>query len=241
MGLFDLFSDKNEKKAANAQKAGLDAGRTAAYGYLDTGLAGATDQYGTAKAEFDPYAARYESGASSYADALGLGGPEGTARVQGQFAASPGYQFQQDEAAKAALRSGSAAGMLGSGNTYAAILGRSSDLANQEYGGYLDRLSEYDQRGLTTAGARAGIDTGLGDVINNTNVNKADIGWQTETGKGQATANYQLGKDRTGQNIFSAVTGGLKLAAPFLSGGASIFSGSGAGAGLNAAGYRGLI
>lgn len=219
MGFFSMFSNKNEQAAQNDQISGLKKGRAAAYGQLDKGLAGLTGQYGTARSEFDPLQATYNKGSQSYADALGLNGPEGNTRATAQFQTGPGYQFAVQQAQQGILRNQSATGMLGSGNTDIALQDRGNQLANQEYGSYLDRLGGYDAKAMSVAGARAGIDTGLGNQILGVGRDKAQIGWNTETGTGQARANYQLGKDRTSANIFGAITGGLSLGAKLLGAG----------------------
>lgn len=57
------------------------------------------------------------------------------------FFASPDFLFRQQEGDKAITRNASALGGLASGNTGAALVGRSSDLAAGEYGNYFNRLS----------------------------------------------------------------------------------------------------
>lgn len=216
MGLFSMFSDKNEKAGRDAQIGGLHKGRQVSYEELDKGLAGLAGQYGRARSEFDPLAETYNKGSQSYADALGLNGPEGQARARTGFQTGPGYDFTVNQALEGVKRNQSASGMLGSGNTDIALQDRAHGLANQEWGGYLDRLGGYDSKAIGVAGARAGIDTGLGDQMLGVGRDKANIGWQTETGIGGAKANYQFGKDRTSSNIFGAITGGLSLGAKLL-------------------------
>ena len=46
--------------------------------------------------------------------------------------------------------------MAGSGNTLQAITGLASNLANQEYGSYLDRLQGLSGQGLSAAGSMSG-------------------------------------------------------------------------------------
>lgn len=216
MSWWDIFSNSNEDQARKDQIGGLNSGRNEAYKYLDLGLQGLGGQYGNALGYFKDLASTYGRGSRSYADALGLNGAQGQTRARSQFQTGPGYQFQQDQAAQAALRAGSAQGMLGSGNTSLALENNASQLANQEWGSYLDRLGGYDSKALAAAGAQAGISTGYGDAIMNANSQKANIGWNAETGIGQANANYELGKDRTSANIFGAITGGLSLGSKFL-------------------------
>jgi hypothetical protein len=216
MGLFDLFSSNNEKKAAKAQKAGLNAGRDAAYGELDKGL-GAYNQYaGQAQGYYQPYADTSLKANSSYADALGLNGADGNARTTAAFQAGPGYEFAMDQGLQQLERRASARGALGGGGLTADSIGYAQGLANQEYGNYLDRLQGLQTQGVGIAGNQAGIATGQGAAAYDTYGNRANIGWQAETGKGQADAQYQMSKDQTGANIFNAITGGLSLGGKLL-------------------------
>ena len=106
MSLIDLFSDKNEKAARDAQVSGINAGRTAASGALaegktalgtgaaaaktalGSGLSGAgtalnrgradlQGNYATADSFYAPLADTANRGAMSYADALGVNGDGG--------------------------------------------------------------------------------------------------------------------------------------------------------------------
>lgn len=216
MGIFDMFSNKNEKKGRDEQIRGLRRGRDEAFKYLGAGEGELRGRYGEADDFFEPLSDTYGRGSRAYAEALGLYGDEGIDAARGRFRAGPGYEFQQEEAAQRALRQGSAMGMLGSGNTAIALQDRASSLADQEYDDYLDRLGGYDSKAMGVAGSRAGIATGLGDRLMDVNRDRSEIGWNTETGVGQARGNYQLGKDRTSSNIFGALTGGLKLGTKLL-------------------------
>lgn len=216
MGLFDLFSSSNEKKAAKKQKEGLDLGRSTAFGDLSTGEADLRSQYGSAGGYFEPLAETYGLGSRLYGDALGLYGDEGTARAREAFTTGPGYDFAMDQGTQAVLRNASATGALGGGQTSIDLTRFAQGLANQEYDGWLDRIGGYDDKAMETARARAGIDVGLGDQLLGLSRDRAGIDWSTETGKGQADANYQLSKDQTGANIFNAITGGLSLGAKLL-------------------------
>ena len=217
MGLLDIFSG-NAEDAAKAQKAGLNKGRTLAMGDLDTGLSAYKDYAGKAMGEYDAYAPTLQNGFNSYADALGLNGAGGVSSAQQQFQTSPGYQFQMDQAVQQALRSGSAQGLLGSGNTTNAITDRASGLANQEWGSYLDRLGGLGTQGLNVAQQQAGIQQGIGTQAYNTSGQKAGLNWSAETGIGNANA--QQAQAEAG-GILNALSFGTKLLGMFGSGGMS--------------------
>jgi hypothetical protein len=211
MGLFDLFSDKNEKKAANAQKAGLRAGRDVAYGELDKGMGEYNRYADQAYGEYAPYADAGRKGTNAYADALGLNGADAAAAARDNFTKSAGYDFARDEAMQAVERSASAAGYLGSGNLATALQDRAAGLASTESGAWLDRLGGLMEQGATVADRQAGVRTGQGANAYANAAARGQIGWNTETGQGAAEAEYQKSKDQSGMNIFNAVTGLIKL------------------------------
>lgn len=215
MGIFDLFSSGNEKSAMRKQQAGINAGRTLAMGDLDQGQADYDRYAGQAYDEFGTYDQLGRGSSNMYGDALGLGGAEGNARATSAFQAGPGYEFQRDEALRALERTGAARGQTDTGNLYTALTDRAGNMANQEYGGWLDRLSQNTDRGINVAGSRAGILSNQGQTAYGTGGAKAGLNWAAETGIGQAGAEYEKSKDQTGANIFDAVMGGLKLFAGF--------------------------
>jgi hypothetical protein len=132
-------------------------------------------------------------------DALGINGPEGTARAQSQFSAGPGYQFAFDQAQKAAIGGANAAGMAPSGNTLDALTRLGTNYGNQAWQQYLDNLNRQlglqAQVGTSAAAGKAGAQltggtgaanlygaTGskLADLLSGTGVNAAGITWGGE-------------------------------------------------------------
>lgn len=211
MALMDILSG-GAKKAANSQKQGLIQGQEQAFHYLDDARrdygAGATAALG----EYDAYSPTLEKGFNTYADALGLNGAQGNANAQSAFTAGPGYQFLVDEATQAALRAGSAQGNLASGNTTAAITDRASGLANQEWSSWLDRLNGLGTQGLGVAQQRSGIQTGIGQVGYDLGKEKAQVGWNTQTGIGNANAQQAQAE---GAGVLGAISLGTKLLGGF--------------------------
>jgi hypothetical protein len=231
MGLLDLFSDRNEKAARDEYAQGYDKARKSAFGSLDTGEKDLRGQYGRAQGYYDPYAARYGAGSQMYSNALGLGGAQGTQDAQGAFQAGPGYDYAVKQGLQGVMRNASSLGNIASGNTAMALQDRGNQLANQEYGGWLNRLQGMDQLGLQTAGAQAGVSQGLGDRLLGLAGDRAGINWAADTGTGAARGNYEMGKDQSGANIFGGIMGGLSLGAKLLGGGMG-GGGSAWGAGL---------
>lgn len=83
-------------------------------------------------------------------------GMQGLAQYAGQvaqpFQQSPGYQWTQDEAQRAVMANQSARGLVNSGSTLRALQDRSANLANQEYGTYMNRLASLAGMGQTATG-----------------------------------------------------------------------------------------
>lgn len=94
------------------------------------------------------------------------------------------YKFQEAEGRKALERSAAAKGMLGSGNTLAALLSRGQQQAQSAYGTEADRLS-----GLV--GQRYGYDTEMADAAAKRYA--ADIDAKTEMAKTM----YEIASKRT--------------------------------------------
>jgi hypothetical protein len=104
---------------------------------------------------------KYGGATDLYLDALGVNGAGGADRAKSAFTVGPGYQFQQDEAAKIAANKAASLGIAGSGNTLQAISDRAQNIANTEYGSYLDRLASFVNPELSaTSGAASGIASG---------------------------------------------------------------------------------
>jgi hypothetical protein len=216
MSLWDYFSDDNEEAARDAKIAGINSGRRKAFGDLDTGRMDVTNAANTSLGYYTPYEAPDLAATNTYADALGLNGAEGNARATGAFQASPGYGFDVDQAVQSIMRTASARGQLGGGGVTADLAKTITGLANDQYGGWLDRLYGLNSQGATIAGQKAGITTGLGSQLLGIDTNKGLIDWNAENGIGGANAGYELSKNQSGANIFNAITGGLTAGAKLL-------------------------
>lgn len=139
-----------------------------------------------------------------YGNAIGLNGSDGNAAATSAFQAGPGYQFALDQGNQAALRGASAAGMLNSGNTLTALSQYGQGLANQEYGGWLDRLSGLSSQGLQAASGQA---QGYNNIAN-LYQNSADDQLSLESGvtQGLQSANNQWA---TGMEANNSARGGF--------------------------------
>lgn len=121
-----LFGSNAADKAAKAQ---TDASNRA----IDL------QQATIAQARLDsaPWLAAGKQALGQYMGELGMGG----AGFTSQFAKTPGYDFQVQEAEKGAMNHLAGLGMKNSGAALQALTKLRSGLANQEYGNYLSRLS----------------------------------------------------------------------------------------------------
>jgi hypothetical protein len=90
------------------------------------------------------------------------------------FFASPDFGFRRQEGDRAITRNAAAMGGLASGNTGAALVERSSDLASGEYGNYFNRLATLAGLGnsAVTTSTAAGMQTASN--IGNAQMNAAD-------------------------------------------------------------------
>ena len=89
------------------------------------------------------YLADANRGYDMYQNALGLGGAQGRADAQAAFQAGPGYQWSVDQAAQQAQRAGNRTGQTFGGNTQSAIARQSQNLANQEWGNWVQNLQGF--------------------------------------------------------------------------------------------------
>lgn len=166
---------------------------------------------------------KYGGATNLYLGALGVNGPQGVDAARAAFQTGPGYQFQQDEARKALEASAAARGGLLGGNTGAALTQRASDIANQEYGNYLNRLQGFVAPELT---ATTAYGTGIGGLKSNeatllSQLGRAQTGLLGDVTSGQvgalgtATGGQAgiLGNVAQGQvNVLGNVTGGQAAA-----------------------------
>jgi hypothetical protein len=184
--------------AGNALQTGYGAGTGAintgagsALGYLDqgtTGAVGALTANGGAYAPLSALADKYGKGADLYGNALGINGAEGTAAARSAFTASPGYDYTLNQGIDAINRRANAGGMLAGGNANRDAIDYATNLANKDYGSWLDRLGGFNNLQLgATQGAAAGNqgnNAAVANLLNTGGQNKA----QVATGQGNSLA-----------------------------------------------------
>lgn len=164
----------NSLGAISAARDVYGRGLTNQVSSINSGADAAIGRLGEAQGLFRGAYDRGEQASGTLMDSLGLNGAEGSQRAVNTFQAGPGYQWNVDQATDAAARKASALGIAGSGNTLTALAKLGSNLANQEYGGWQDRLTGVSQQGQQAAGSisnlmsqQAGYDYGRGQSLSN--------------------------------------------------------------------------
>src|SRR5262245_10430280 len=123
----------------------LREGQTGGLAALGGGVAGATGAYDPLAGAASRWGVLGQNTGTMSADALGLNGPEGVARAQAAFQASPGYQFRLGQGLDAIARTANAGGMAASGNTLAEAQRFGQGLAGQEFNNWLTNLANREQ------------------------------------------------------------------------------------------------
>ena len=152
------------QQATGTLQAGLATGRGDLTGGYGAAINAANQYYGQgagalerAAGGYDPYMAAGTRALGTYEGSLGLGGDEAQAAARDAFQTGPGYQFAVDEATRNAARSANRTGLTFSGNMVDASTRLGQNLANQEYGGWQNRLQGLAGQGLQATSGQAGV------------------------------------------------------------------------------------
>lgn len=159
--------------AGAATAAGAGAVGAAAAGALASGVIGAVGskiaggkQSGDisqgqqqANAVLGPYSTTGTQADTQSANLLGLNGQPAADAAMKTFQASPGYGYQVSEALRGVDAGAAARGTLVSGSTIKGEETQASNLANQDFGNYMQRLNSLSNFGITAAGGQASVDT----------------------------------------------------------------------------------
>ncbi len=215
----DLFTNDNEEEAARQKKAGLAAGQTSANSALDTGFSNATGYYDRALVPFSDLYSKgsdaYGKFSGTYADATGANGAEGITRAGDLYKSLPGYAAGQTTGLDLLERRAAARGDLGGGNTSADTIKFASDYDSTKYKDFLSSLLPGMSSGqsLLTSGA-----TGQGSILGQEGSLAADIGskkaqygYGTETGIGNADAEATMANEKASSNFWGTLMGGANL------------------------------
>lgn len=166
-GLGNLIAGSGQKKAAQAQAAGIGRGMDAYQDYYQQG-----------QAQLQPY---QQAGADALSQYQNLLSTEGQGDFYNQYMQSPMFQAMQSQAEDAALRNASATGGLRTGQSNVALASIAPQLANQAYGQQMAGLQSLYGTGYGAASTGA-------NMAQNTGANMANMYAQQGGFKGQAAA-----------------------------------------------------
>lgn len=221
-----VASSVSAKKAAKAQKAGIDTATGEQRRQFDITTEQLSDaeafnrqQLTTGKraailelrggeekqfAQLDPFAQAGVGALEQQQALLGLGSPEEQQAAFDQFAESPGQRFIRERAQKSLLRNSAAIGGLGGGNVRSALVEQGAGFAAQDFNNQFSRLSD-----LRTAGQNAATNIGQGALT--TAGNKASTRFNAGQLIGAGAINTAARQGQFGQNLATNV-GNLAVA-----------------------------
>jgi hypothetical protein len=128
---------------------------------------------------------------------LGLNGQAAATNAMGEFTSSPGYQYQVQQGLSAIDNGAASNGTLRSGNTIRAEEGLGSNLANQDFSNYYNRLA-----GLSSIGENAAANVGNAGTATGQGIAS------TDTSSGNQLANiYGNASSGVGSAINSGING----------------------------------
>lgn len=214
---------KATQKAAGQNQSILTNFQNAGNQIINTGEQKSSGALNQAVGNYNPYLKTGAGASTTLGNALGINGAQGNAAAQGAFQAGPGYQFAMDQGNQAALRAASAGGSLTSGNTLTALTQFGQGLANQEYGGWLDRLSGAANQGLSAANGQGSALGGLANLYQGTAGDR--LGLESGVAQGRMGINNDVAQAleqrsaNKGGFLRGLVSGGLSLGTKALTGG----------------------
>lgn len=217
MGLFDIFTTDNAEEAAAAQRAGIDRGYAKASDALGKGREALTTNFTAGLLPFQQNFATGQAGQTAYADATGANGAEGLARAKASFQNSPGFQGALETGNENVLRNRARTGDLRSGATNIDLQNLGQNLQNQQWQQYTANLAPFLNTSASAAGGIGQLSSGLGTALNANYGSLGELGYSSETGKGNADANAALAGNAASGNFVNALMNVAGL-------GASIFS-----------------
>lgn len=187
--LMGLDSGKATQAAAKKNQNLLSGLNDRGMGYINTGEQQSAGYLNQAVNQFSPYNQTGLAANSMVGNALGLNGAAGNAAATNAFQAGPGYQYAVNQAMQGVNRAAAAGGMSASGNAMIAAQDRANQLANQEYGTWLQNLIGQSGQGLNAASQTAGAYGNLANLYQNTAGQR--LGLDTSVTQGRMGANNQ--------------------------------------------------
>ena len=153
--------------ASAAMRSGaVSGGQGQANAAIGQGLTTATNQ-------LSPWTTTGQPANQQQSDLLGLNGQPAADAAMSTFQASPGYAYQVQQGLRGVDAGAASQGILRSGATIKAEETLGSNLANQDFGNYWNRLQQLSSGGLTAATGISNAATGAGTQIANTDASAA--------------------------------------------------------------------
>jgi Chaperone of endosialidase len=205
MGIFDIFGTGDQQAAAQAQIAGLNSAYGVASGNINQGIGAINTGYSAALAPFTQNYGQAQTGVTALQNALGLGGPSGNTSALQALQATPGYAFQTNAGDAAINAQAAATGQNASGNQALALSKFNQGQAGTTYNNYVSQLMPFLGASGNAASGMAGVNTGQANALAEQYGNLANLGWQTQTGIGNANANADLSGLNASGNILGAL------------------------------------
>ena len=161
-----------------------------------------------------------QAGVTQLGNVLGLNGAQGSGQALQTLTNTPGYQFAQQQGQGGVNSAAQSGGTGASGNQQLALQQHGQGLATQNYNTYVNQLQPYLQQSNAAAGGinqtyqglgqnLAANSQGLGQGLAGQYGNLANLGWQTQTGIGNANANADLSAYNASANALGAIGGFL--------------------------------
>jgi len=127
-----------------------------------------TQMYEQTRADLSPYNTAGQTATTQQENLLGLNGQDAANSAMSKFQASPGYQYQLSQGLKSVDEGAASQGMLLSGAAVKAEEAYGSNLANQDFSNYYNRLSGLSTTGEAAAAGEATSNTSTGSQLAST-------------------------------------------------------------------------
>lgn len=212
MALFGgLFGGDGYQKSADDMRQYLQAGLSYANPLIQAGRQQAMERY---QQGIDPFAALSGTGTqgiNQYGNLVGLGSMDPQA-VSNYLQQTPGYQFNLQQGLQGIDRGAASRGMLTSGNTLNAEQQYGAGLASNTYQQALQALNPYFQLANVGAVGQGKLYGDLGNLLNTSLGNQANLGFNAFGAAGQAQGAADIAQANASNSLFGNILGlGTKL------------------------------